>query len=199
LPSGLKTFEINSCWGVTDFSYITLPVGLENLSFIDANRNVDTNTIVLPKLPSTLKTLSLNGTKTYCLPLLPDSLQTLDITGASVACISKLPNAYLQITPNTPICNTSNNANGCTVYGVTNYVNIPDSNFGKYLIQHIPSCLYKDSNNLYWMDTTCSGVKSLQYIFCDNLNIKSIEGVEYFKNLIYLTCNDNYITSLPIL
>ncbi len=198
LPGGLKTFELNTCWGVTDFSYMTLPSGLQNLSFIDANRNVDTNTIVLPNLPSTLMSLNLNGTKTLCLPLLPDSLQTLDITGASVPCISKLPNAYLQVTPNTPVCNIANNANGCTVYGVTNYVNIPDSNFAKYLISQAPSCLYKDSSNLYWMDTTCNNVLYMGgTLNCNNMNIKSVEGLEFLKYVRYISCDSNQLVSLP--
>ncbi|MEI6184246.1 MAG: T9SS type A sorting domain-containing protein [Bacteroidota bacterium] len=204
LPVGLTTFELESCWGVHDFSYMTLPAGLKQLWFIDANRNIDTNTILLPHLPASLISLSLNGTKTLCLPTLPDSLQTLDITGASVPCISKLPNAYLQVTPNTPICNATNNTNACSVI-TANYVNIPDSNFAKYLITQTPNCLYKDSNNLYWMDTTCSGVIKLDSINIDGTKlsyaqkINNITGVEYFKGLKYLMTAMNSINSIQTL
>ncbi len=192
LPNNLKTFEFNSCWGVTDFSYMNLPAGLQNLSFTDANRNVNTNTITLPKLPASLKTLNLNSTKTSCLPLLPDSLQTLDITGASVSCISKIPNAYLSITPSTPLCNATNDSNSCTVF-TKNYVNIPDSNFRKYLITQIPACF----NWAGQLDTTCSGVDSLKVISCGNMNITDLTGVSYFKNLDTLNCNNNLLSTIP--
>ena len=195
LPTSLKTFTLKSSWGVTDFSYMNLPTGLQNLSFIDANGNLNTNTIILPKLPASLKSLSLNSTKTYCLPILPDSLQILDITGASVSCISKLPNPYLQVTPNTPVCNATNNPNSCTVYN--NYVNIPDSNFAKYLIGQIPSCLYKDTNNMYWMDTTCNSVSSITYLDVSNNNINDLSGLIYFKKLNTFISNNNILNIFP--
>ena len=191
LPNNLKTFEFNSCWGVTDFSYMNLPAGLQNLSFIDANRNVNTNAITLPKLPASLKTLNLNSTKTSCLPLLPDSLQTLDITGASVSCISKIPNAYLSITPSTPLCNATNDSNSCTVV-TKNYVNIPDSNFRKYLITQIPTCF----NVAGQMDTTCSGVLNEIKLDCSNQLINDLSGLQYFKNLFTLICSSNNLKVL---
>lgn len=77
------------------------------------------------------------------------------------------------------------------------YVNIPDSNFGKFLIQQYPTCLYKDVNNLYWMDTTCGAVVNESTLDCRNKNISSIEGAKYFKNLIYLHAENNNIDSLP--
>ena len=84
---------------------------------------------------------------------------------------------------NYPICNSTNNPNNCPIL-VYNYVNIPDTSFGKFLIAQYPSCLYKDASNLYWMDTTCSGVVSTTKInWATNLNIKNIEGIQYFKNL----------------
>ena len=77
------------------------------------------------------------------------------------------------------------------------YVNIPDSNFAKYLITQIPSCLYKDSSNLYWMDTTCSGVLNMQYINVTHKFVSNLAGIMFFKNLTYLDCENNLLSSLP--
>ena len=197
LPTALKNLDLSDSWGVSDFSSLILPNTLQTLNFSNipaANNNG--NALVLPTLPSSLISLDITNSITNCLPILPNGLQTLNTQGTGLTCI---PNKPLATNTSLPVCNANNN-NGCTVYGVNNYVNIPDSNFGKYLISQIPICLYKDSSNKYWIDTTCSGVLSLDSIICKSLAIKSINGVEYFKSLHYLDCSSNSISiikSLP--
>ena len=148
-------------------------------AYFSANGNV--NLACLPLLPNYIISVKLNGTKVNCLPNIPVPIKS----------------KFLCSPQSLPVCNATNNPNSCTIYN--NYVNIPDSNFAKYLITQIPSCLYKDSNNLYWMDTTCSGVVNLQTIDCRSLNIKSVDGVQYFSNLLNLYCSNNQISSLPSL
>ncbi len=73
------------------------------------------------------------------------------------------------------------------------YVNIPDSNFRKYLIQTFPSCF----NGAGQMDTTCSGVLNAGTIYCSHGNISDLTGLEYFKNIQILDCSYNNLISLP--
>ena len=196
LPTALKNLDLSDSWGVSDFSSLILPNTLQTLNFSNipaANNNG--NALVLPTLPSSLISLDITNSITNCLPILPNGLQTLNTQGTGLTCI---PNKPLATNTSLPVCNANNN-NGCTVYGVNNYVNIPDSNFAKFLIGQIPSCLYKDSNNMYWMDTTCSGVLNFNSIGCNNLNIKNLDGIQYFKKLISLDCSNNQIISLKSL
>ena len=72
------------------------------------------------------------------------------------------------------------------------YVNIPDSNFRKYLIQTFPSCF----NAAKQMDTTCSGVLNADSIYCSQGKIRDLTGIQYFKNLKVLDCDSNKLTTL---
>jgi|GEM_PF-1711852 len=80
------------------------------------------------------------------------------------------------------------------------YVNIPDSAFGKYLIGQFPSCLYKDTANKYFMDTTCSTLANHPILDLQYTNIQDLTGVQYLKNLQYLDIEASsvkYILKLP--
>ena len=80
-----------------------------------------------------------------------------------------------------------------TTISKAQYVNIPDSNFRKVLINLLPSCF----NGAGQLDTTCSGVSGTTYIFCQSAGIKELTGIEYFKNLNQLYCHNNLLTFLP--
>ena len=75
------------------------------------------------------------------------------------------------------------------------YVNIPDSNFRKYLIQTFPTCF----NGAGQMDTTCNEIVNADSINCNSKNIYNLTGIQYFKNLISLECNWNFINTFPLL
>ncbi len=172
----------------------SLPQLPNNLQSIDVLGN---NLSALPTLPNSLKYLRTYGNPLLtCLPLLPSNITDLY---TDVPCIPNKP-ATLVNAGNTappPVCNATNNPNNCTVYPA-NYVNIPDSSFGKFLLAKYPSCLYKDNANKYWMDTTCSGVVSATFLDCSSVSqINSIQGVQYFKHLNTLYCHYTSIDSLP--
>jgi len=82
-----------------------------------------------------------------------------------------------------------------TTISKAQYVNIPDSNFRKYLIQTFPACF----NGAGMMDTTCSGVVNATSIYCSHGNISDLTGLGYFKNLTYLDCSYNPLYNLPSL
>src|SRR4051812_11379320 len=73
------------------------------------------------------------------------------------------------------------------------YVTIPDSAFRVYLKTKYPSCF----NGSNMMDTTCTSVLSAGTINVANKNISSLEGIQYFKGLLFLYCNNNKLTALP--
>ena len=199
-------------------SISSLPPLPSGLLYLDCKFN---GISILPSLPKTLTYLNCeNDTLSYiqdlsslkslttllcdgnisltCLPDLPVSLQILYIDTFRVHCLpSYVPNLIVNNQISMPICNATNNPNSCTIYN--NYVNIPDSNFAKYLITQIPSCLYKDSSNKYWMDTTCSGVLNLKQLVCIGLGIKNLEGLQYLKNLTSVDFTNNKLTTLPAL
>lgn len=73
------------------------------------------------------------------------------------------------------------------------FVQIPDSNFVKWLNNNgYGACV--TSNQL---DTTCPLLQTVDSISCNMKQISSLEGVQYFKNLKYLNCNDNFLQQLP--
>ena len=65
------------------------------------------------------------------------------------------------------------------------YVTIPDANFANYLgtVLSSPAII---GNQL---DTTHSQVINLNGIYCDNKNISSLDGIQYFDSLDTLFCN----------
>ena len=76
------------------------------------------------------------------------------------------------------------------------YVAIPDSNFGKWLYNNgYSGCMTGTSPN-FQLDTTCNAVLSATDMEISSQNIKSITGVEFFKNLLFLTCRINNIDSI---
>jgi len=74
------------------------------------------------------------------------------------------------------------------------FVTIPDTAFVTFLQTNYPACM---SGNQ--MDTTCAGIVNETYVSCSNKSISSLEGIQYFDNLIYLTANSNNISTLPVL
>ncbi len=75
------------------------------------------------------------------------------------------------------------------------YVNIPDSNFRKFLILKYPSCF----NGAGQMDTACPSIVNELSITCIGYSIVNLEGIQYFKSLKYFDCYNNNITSLQVL
>lgn len=86
-----------------------------------------------------------------------------------------------------------------TIGGGWNYyikaqtVVIPDANFVTYLQSTVPSAM---SGNL--LDTTNVLVTTTTHsIIANNLSISNIYGLQFFKSLTYLECNNNLLTVLP--
>lgn len=71
-------------------------------------------------------------------------------------------------------------------------VNIPDTNFRKYLVAHFPNAMFGNS-----MDTTHPSITGANSIICDSLFIRNLEGIQYFDNLTYLNCKNNILKYLP--
>ena len=69
-------------------------------------------------------------------------------------------------------------------------ISIPDANFKAYLVKNFD----KDG------DREISRAEALlvRIINCSNLEIRSLSGIEYFTNLISLTCDYNELTSLSL-
>ncbi len=188
LPNGLQYLSCRF-----NFLHNTITSLPTALTYFDCSDNITTT---LPSsLPNSLQTLIVaRNAGLQCLPQLPNTLTQLNAANTQVAC---LPNMPTSLTTSLSVCNGINNPNNCPVYP-PNYVNIPDTSFGKFLLAQYPSCLYKDASNLYWMDTTCSGVLNATFINCSSISqIGSIQGVQYFKNLNTLYCHYTSIDSLP--
>lgn len=85
------------------------------------------------------------------------------------------------------------NTIGISLYA--QFVTIPDSAFRGWMINHgLATCLIGNQ-----LDTTCSAVAALTYMDCSNKQIQDLTGVEYFRNLDTLICNNNSIDTLPFL
>ena len=81
----------------------------------------------------------------------------------------------------------------CFVHEVSaQFVTIPDSNFRKYLLAHFPSAMLGNT-----MDTTYPGIVNATSVDCDSMFIVDIDGIQYFDNLVYLSCEYNLIKSFP--
>ncbi|MBL7934389.1 MAG: T9SS type A sorting domain-containing protein [Bacteroidia bacterium] len=74
------------------------------------------------------------------------------------------------------------------------YVTIPDANFVTWLQTNIPSAM-----NGNQMDITSPAITSQTMIVVSNQNISDLTGIEYFTSLLYLNCENNSLTGLPIL
>ena len=78
------------------------------------------------------------------------------------------------------------------------YVAIPDSNFGNWLLNSgYSSCLMGNSVSGFQLDTTCSIVTSATSVSCFYSNISDLTGIQYFHHLTYLYCDSNHLTALP--
>lgn len=75
------------------------------------------------------------------------------------------------------------------------YVTIPDIYFRAKLKYLYPACF----NASEQMDTTCSAIVNATSLNVGYSTIQSIEGIRYFKKLTTFACNDNKLTSLPLL
>lgn len=77
------------------------------------------------------------------------------------------------------------------------WVNIPDSNFGKWLSDYYPGCMQGNTQTGFMMDTTCASIANESNTSCQNQNISSLEGLQYFKLLQIFVCTSNNLTNLP--
>lgn len=77
------------------------------------------------------------------------------------------------------------------------WVNIPDSNFGKWLTIHYPTCMQGNPQVGFQMDTTCSTIVSATTVNCSYQQIKDLTAIKYFDSLTEFICNHNLITALP--
>lgn len=81
-----------------------------------------------------------------------------------------------------------------TLVSKAQYVTIPDSNFVTFLQDLVPSAML--GNDLFIFSPQLSQVSKID---CSNLEIKSIEGIQYFDSLKELNCGFNEISKLPSL
>lgn len=72
-------------------------------------------------------------------------------------------------------------------------VNIPDANFKAALLNHTPKI---DINNDGQIQV--SEAQAVSEIYLDFKNISSLEGIQSFTNLEWLSCNNNNLTSLNL-
>ena len=72
------------------------------------------------------------------------------------------------------------------------FVTIPDSNFRSYLAQHFPNAMIGNT-----LDTTHIDITSAVSVDCSRRNIRNLNGIQYFDNLINLDCSQNLITLIP--
>jgi hypothetical protein len=68
----------------------------------------------------------------------------------------------------------------------------PDANFRAYVKQLYPTCF-----SGAFFDDACTRVADATLLDVSFLNIRSLEGLQYFKKLQFLYCNNNLLTSLP--
>jgi len=194
IPPGLNVF-------IVDHNPITAIPDLKNypIGYFDVDNTLITS---LKSFPDSANFVLVYSTPSlYCLPAIPNNAGSLYLDTSHIKCLTDIPSGFVfrdstGKTLTMQVCSSTYNPHGCYVIPA-NYVNIPDSNFAKYLITQIPSCLFKDSSNLYWMDTTCSGVLNTNSINCNNLNIRNLEGIEYFKKIWSISCDSNQLVSLP--
>lgn len=72
------------------------------------------------------------------------------------------------------------------------YVNIPDTAFRNDLMAKFPTCF----NAAKQLDTTCAPILAAVRYDLTFTNSKNLEGIQYFKNLDTLFCNNNQLTNL---
>ena len=72
------------------------------------------------------------------------------------------------------------------------FVNIPDTNFRKFLFAHYPAAMLGNT-----MDTTNAQVVNATSVACDSLFIRDLSGIQYFDNLQVLDCKNNILSLIP--
>ncbi len=72
---------------------------------------------------------------------------------------------------------------------------VPDANFRNKLKQFYPGCFTAQDS----MITSCTQLQNVTVLDVSNLSIFSLNGIQYFTALGYLSCNHNYLTNLPAL
>jgi uncharacterized repeat protein (TIGR01451 family) len=72
------------------------------------------------------------------------------------------------------------------------FVTIPDANFVAWLQANVPSAMIGNQ-----MDTTSLAVTSRTFVDVGSQNIFNLNGIQYFKSLTNLWCNNNNISNLP--
>ena len=82
-----------------------------------------------------------------------------------------------------------NQDESCSYY---NTYPIDDLAFLNYLLENYPDCIVNDSLNL----DALGGITNLNL---DGLNISSLDGIQYFDDLISLNCDNNNLISIPTL
>ncbi len=75
-----------------------------------------------------------------------------------------------------------------------NETNFPDEAFRSWIIGHCP--VSQDENGTYYM--TENQVNSVTYINCEYSSIQSLSGIEHFKKLTTLYCNNNMLSELNV-
>ena len=79
--------------------------------------------------------------------------------------------------------------------GKAQYVTIPDAQFVNWLTYYgFGTCM---TGNL--LDTTNSLVSSTLYMDCSDQGIANLDGIQYFRNLVWLNCRANNFTTMPSL
>jgi len=79
------------------------------------------------------------------------------------------------------------------VIGFGQPVNIPDVNFKAYLIGNTSININGDTEIQVSEANLFNGA-----IYCNNMNISDLTGIEYFINLTDLSCSDNQLVSIDI-
>lgn len=92
----------------------------------------------------------------------------------------------------------------CSLNLHSQWVSIPDSNFGKWLNTNgYNQCLQGNSTTGWQMDTTCNAVVNAISIDCDSSSIIDLTGLEHFDALDSLSCQfvnaPSYYLNLPLL
>ena len=64
----------------------------------------------------------------------------------------------------------------------------PDSDFWRWAVSNY---------RWYWFPSQ-NELDAITYIDCSNMNLTSLTGISYFRNLKYLNCSDNQLTSLNV-
>ena len=201
LPEGLSTL---SCY---DNLLTILPEIPEELRGLYCSEN---QLAILPEIPQGLEELDCSSNQLTNLPELPELLIYLDFSNNPIECItnylvqSSLEIELVEELNAYPLCGIE----GCTDPNANNYNNsasvddgfcqysnnlfpIEDPFFLNYLLNNYPNIIVNDS-----LDTDATaGIDSLDLPFMSSFS--SINGIQFFDDLTYLSCWGQNLTSLP--